>query len=173
MAEVTLRPLEVDDAALLASLYVRNREFMAPFDPDRPDDFYTAEGQRQALEALVRDRANDRRYRFLISSGDVPAGAISVSNIVRGPFQNASIGYWVSEDLNGRGIATAAVGLVAGWAFGPGGFHRLEAGTLVDNLRSQAVLRRNRFSRIGLSRNYLHIGGTWRDHILFARTAEE
>lgn len=173
MAEVTLRPLEVEDADLLATLYARNRDFMAPFDPVRPDGFFTPAGQRRELEALVRDRVNDRRYRFLISSGGEPAGAISVSNVIRGPFQNASIGYWVSQELNGRGIATAAVGLVAGWAFGPGGLHRLEAGTLVENTRSQAVLERNGFSRIGLTRRYLHIGGAWRDHILFARTVEE
>lgn len=173
MAEVTLRPLEVEDAEILASLYARNREFMAPYDPVRPAEFYSAGGQRRELEALARERAADRRYRFLIRNGDEPAGAVSVSNVVRGPFQNASIGYWVSQELNGRGIATAAVGLAVEWAFGPARLHRIEAGTLVDNLRSQAVLRRNRFSQVGLTRRYLHIGGAWRDHILFARTVEE
>ena len=173
MAEVTLRPLEVEDAEILASLYARNREFMAPYDPVRPDDFFSVGGQRRELDALARERASDRRYRFLILSGGEPAGAISVSNIVRGPFQNASLGYWVSQELNGRGIATAAVDRVVEWAFGPGRLHRVEAGTLVDNLRSQAVLRRNRFSQVGLARNYLHIGGAWRDHLLFARTVEE
>ncbi|HUZ83985.1 MAG TPA: GNAT family protein [Gaiellales bacterium] len=173
MPEVTLRPLEPDDAELLAAMYTHNRAFMAPFDPPRPPDLFTAAGQRRELDALVRDRLGDRRHRFLIEADGAPAGVISVSNLIRGPFQNASIGYWVARDLNGRGIATAAVGEVVAWAFGEAGLHRLEAGTLVDNLRSQAVLRRNRFRRIGRSARYLFIGGEWRDHLLFARTVED
>jgi len=34
------------------------------------------------------------------------------------------------------------------------------------------VLEKNRFKLIGLARNYLHIGGAWRDHLLFQRTAD-
>jgi ribosomal-protein-alanine N-acetyltransferase len=50
--------------------------------------------------------------------------------------------------------------------------HRVEAATLVDNLPSQAVLRRNGFTLIGLAPRYLRIAGTWRDHLLFQRLAE-
>ena len=173
MSDVAIRPLEPADAELLASLFAANREFMAPFDPIRPAGFFTPAGQRRELESLARDRAADRRHRFLISAAEQPAGVISVSNVIRGPFQNANLGYWVSQPLNGRGIATAAVALAVEWAFGTARLHRVEAGTLTDNVRSQAVLRRNGFSQIGLSRRYLHIGGEWRDHVLFARTVED
>ena len=54
-------------------------------------------------------------------------------------------------------------------AFRVVGLHRLEAGTLVDNTGSQRVLEKNGFERIGLARQYLHINGTWRDHLLFQR----
>jgi [ribosomal protein S5]-alanine N-acetyltransferase len=171
--DVRLRPLEPGDAALLAWLYASQRTFLAPFDPPRPDSFYTLEGQQLELDLLERERANDRLYRFLIEADGEPAGAISVSRITRGPFQNAGLGYWVSQSMNGRGIATHAVGLVCEWGFGEAGFHRLEAATLVDNIASQKVLRRNRFTEIGLSPRYLFINGAWRDHILFARTAED
>ena len=79
----------------------------------------------------------------------------------------------MAQDHNRRGIATAAVGLAVRWAFDERGLHRLEAGTLVDNLASQRVLERNRFARIGSARSYLNIAGEWRDHILFARTVED
>ena len=46
-----IRPLLPTDAAELAELYRANREFLAPFEPARPDDFYTARGQRQRLKA--------------------------------------------------------------------------------------------------------------------------
>ena len=157
---------------MLAALYTANREFLEPFDPPRPDGFTTAVSQRRELKALERERAADRLERFLIEADREPAGVISVSRISRGPFQNAGLGYWVVERLNGRGIATRAVGLVCEWGFGQAGLHRLEAATLVDNTASQTVLRRNAFTEIGLSPRYLFIAGAWRDHILFARTVD-
>ena len=65
------------------------------------------------------------------------------------------------------------MGLVCEWGFGEAGLHRLEAATLVDNIASQTVLRRNGFAEIGASPNYLFIAGAWRDHLLFARTADD
>jgi ribosomal-protein-alanine N-acetyltransferase len=58
-------------------------------------------------------------------------------------------------------------------AFGELGLHRLEAATLVDNVASMRVLEKNRFAHIGVARRYLRIGGEWRDHVLFQRTAED
>jgi len=98
---------------------------------------------------------------------------VNVSNVVRGAFSSANVGYWVAQRWNGRGVATRAVGLVVLRAFGMLGLHRLEAGTLLDNVASQRVLARNGFRPIGVSRRYLHIGGAWRDHLLFARTVED
>ena len=158
---------------MLADLYTEGRDFLAPFDPNRPDDFYTPEGQMRSLRQLERDRPADLGERFLIEVDGAPGGVMSVSRVFRGPFQNAGIGYWVTERLNGRGVATEAVRLVCEWGFGEARLHRIEAATLVDNIGSQTVLRRNRFTEIGRSPRYLHIAGTWRDHLLFARTAED
>jgi ribosomal-protein-alanine N-acetyltransferase len=68
-------------------------------------------------------------------------------------------------------VATAAVGAVVDACFTEHGLHRMEAATLVDNLASQAVLRRTGFTLIGPAPGYLHIAGAWRDHLLFQRLA--
>jgi ribosomal-protein-alanine N-acetyltransferase len=47
------------------------------------------------------------------------------------------------------------------------GLHRLEAGTLVRNVRSQRVLEKNGFVRFGLAPRFLRIAGQWQDHVLF------
>ncbi len=62
---------------------------------------------------------------------------------------------------------------VLGLAFGELGLHRVEAATLVDNHRSQAVLARNGFTRIGFAPRYLMIAGRWQDHLLFQRLADD
>jgi [ribosomal protein S5]-alanine N-acetyltransferase len=156
-----IRPLTVDDAAEVAALLVENRAFLAPFDPPRDERFYTVEGQLERLE-----RREDKHV-FAILDEERIAGTASLSNVVRGPLQSANLGYWIAERANGRGLATKAVAELIPVAFGELGLHRLEAGTLVDNLASQRVLAKNGFERIGLARGYLHIGGDWRDHVLF------
>jgi ribosomal-protein-alanine N-acetyltransferase len=173
VSAVRIRPVEPGDAETLARLYAQAREFLAPFDPPRSEGFATVAGQRRELERLHELRRQGRHERFLIEAGGEAVGSLGVSNIVRGPFQSASIGYWVAQAWNGRGIASEAVRLVTEWAFCEALLHRLEAATLLENVASQRVLEKNRFRRIGISPRYLHIGGAWRDHLLFARTAED
>ncbi|HZD88349.1 MAG TPA: GNAT family protein [Gaiellaceae bacterium] len=163
-----IRPLQPEDADELAALYLANREFLAPFEPPRPDGFFTADGQRERLA----EPPPTETHRYAILDGDAIAGTINVANIVHGPFRSANLGYFVDRARNGRGLATAAVGDVVGVAFGELSLHRLEAGTLVDNVGSQRVLEKNGFERIGIARRYLLIGGDWRDHVLFQRVAD-
>lgn len=162
---MAIRPIEPEDAAELALLVVENRTFLEPFEPDREERFFTMDGQREWIE-------NDGIQAFAILDGNRIAGTVTLSNIVHGPLQSANLGYWVAERLSGRGLATRAVGEAAAIAFGELGLHRLEAGTLVDNVPSQRVLEKNGFERIGLARRYLRIAGEWRDHLLFQRTAD-
>jgi [ribosomal protein S5]-alanine N-acetyltransferase len=161
----TIRPLAVSDAPDLLALRLANREFMAPFDPVRPEEFFTLEAQTEAAR-------NQEGLSFAILDEAELAGVVALSNVVYAAFRSANLGYWVDARRNGRGLATRAVAALAEHAFGPLGLHRLEAGTLVDNVASQRVLEKNRFELIGLARNYLHIGGAWRDHMLFQRTAD-
>jgi ribosomal-protein-alanine N-acetyltransferase len=163
--EEVIRLLAPADAEELAALFLANREFLAPSNPDQPDSFFTAEGQR--------DRIRLAEHRYGIVDEGRLAGTISLSNLVRGSFQSATVGYWVAESRQGRGLATRAVAAIAELAFRELELHRLEAATLLDNLSSQRVLAKNRFIRIGLAPRYLHISGAWRDHLLFQRTVED
>ena len=172
-AAVVLRPSRIDDAPVLARLYVEQRAFLAPFEPARPEWFFTEDGQRTVLRRDQELRAAGAAERLLIVRDGIVVGVLSISHIVRGALESASVGYFVAREHNGQGIATAAVGLAVEWAFEDAGLHRLEAGTLRDNRASQRVLERNHFTRIGIAERYLFIAGQWRDHVLFQRTAED
>jgi [ribosomal protein S5]-alanine N-acetyltransferase len=161
-----IRELTTADADALAALYAANRDFLGPFEPERGDAWFTAAGQRERLAQPLTG------WRFAIIDGTAIAGTISVSDVVRGAFHSAHVGYWVDAARNGRGLATQAVADVVEFAFGRARLHRLQAATLVDNHASQRVLEKNEFERIGLARRYLHIGGDWRDHILFERLSD-
>jgi len=161
----TIRPLREEDARALLELRLANRAFLAPFDPVRPESFFTFAVQSEVAR-------NPDGLRFAIIDRGALAGTIALSNVSYGSFRSANVGYWVSADRNGRGLATRAVGELVEHAFRVVGLHRLEAGTLVDNVGSQRVLQKNGFEQIGLARKYLHINGAWRDHLLFQRIDE-
>jgi RimJ/RimL family protein N-acetyltransferase len=60
----------------------------------------------------------------------------------------ADVGYMLGAHARGRGSATRAVQLVAGWAFGALGLERLELRTIAENARSRAVAERAGFTPI-------------------------
>lgn len=162
------RLVALDDAPALAKLTIENREFMAPWEPDRGDDYFTVENQRKVIEAGLERRAQGVSLPHVIldEHGEV-VGRITLNSIVRGPFQSCSVGYWLSQKANGRGLATTALADMKRIAFTELGLHRVEAGTLKHNIRSQRVLERNGFERFGLAPKYLKIAGEWQDHILY------
>jgi ribosomal-protein-alanine N-acetyltransferase len=170
-----LRLVGLADAEPLALLLAENWAFLSPFEPERSPEYLTADGQREVLARLLEEHAAGRVVPYVIEHDGSLVGRITVSGISRGPFQSGDVGYFVAEAVNGRGVATAAVAELIATAFldEPGGLglHRLQAGTLLSNSASQAVLQRNGFERIGVARRYLRINGSWQDHVLYQRTA--
>jgi [ribosomal protein S5]-alanine N-acetyltransferase len=163
-----IRLLEPDDAEELAALYAANREFLSPYEPVRADEFFTAEHQRRRIEG-----DGDDVWRWAILHGDAIVGTVALTDVVREPLLLGNVGYWVDRQHNGRGLATRAVADVVTFAFAEAGLHRVEAGTLIDNVASQRVLQKNGFERFGLARKLIKINGEWRDHVLFERLDDD
>ena len=123
-----------DDAAALAEILNRSREFMASTEPDRNESSYTVEGQLQSIEVAPTEHQAGIRLPHVIldEDGDV-AGRATLNEIVRGPLQSASLGYFVDERRNGRGLASRATAEMVSIAFGELALHRVQAGTQPDN----------------------------------------
>ncbi|MFG2878240.1 GNAT family N-acetyltransferase [Streptomyces sp. NPDC048337] len=168
---VEMRGVALDDAAGLAEAFARNREYMAPTEPVRPDSYYTERGQLARIEELLAERDGGRLvpYVFVEKATGAVIGAINLGSIALGPLCSGGVGYWVDTAWHGKGLATAAVEEVCRVARDEVGLHRVEAGTLVGNLASQRVLRKAGFEEYGLAPRYLHVDGAWRDHRLFQR----
>ncbi|MFN8081164.1 MAG: GNAT family protein [Kineosporiaceae bacterium] len=165
-----IRPLHPDDAPRLAELLIRSEAFMAPFEPEHGPDWFTVAGQATAIErSLAQQELGQAVAQVILSETGEVAGRINLNTIVRGPFQSCSMGYWLDERHTGRGLASRAVAAMLRLAFTELGLHRVEAGTLVNNIASQKVLQRNEFERFGLAPSYLRIAGRWQDHLLFQR----
>ncbi|TSE14547.1 GNAT family N-acetyltransferase [Arthrobacter sp. KBS0703] len=170
VGDVGVRLLHSSDADAQAAAYRRNREHLAPWEPVRPEDFFTVAGQHQEIETRLAqyDSGLSVPWALVDGSGRI-VGNITLSRIVRGPLLSAHLGYWVDREVNGRGIASAAVAFALPSARDGYGLHRVQAGTLVHNAASQKVLARAGFEKIGHAASYLRIAGRWQDHILFQR----
>ena len=173
-SETVIRPIRLDDAPELTDVLRENRDFLSPWEPRRDDGYFTLETQTETLAHALDEAAQGRMLPLaIVDHSGALAGRITLTGITRGPFQSATMGYWVRRDRNGRGLATAAVRDVLRIAFADLGLHRVEAGTLVENGASKRVLARNGFQLYGFAPQYLQISGRWQDHDLYQRLTDE
>jgi ribosomal-protein-alanine N-acetyltransferase len=172
LTPIYLRRLEVADAEALVEMLLCDRAFLDQWEPTRPNGFYTLETHQRRLEMLRNDE-NFADYGIFLAAADELVGRIQLSGISRGPFQNAYLGYFVSERHNGLGYATEAVRQAVDAAFGELGLHRVQAAVIPRNVASTRVLEKAGFREEGLAQRYLQIAGVWEDHKLYAVTVEE
>jgi len=165
--DVTVRPADDGDAAGLAELHTRNRDYFRTGEPLRPPEYYTESGQRRVIAEAQAARVAGTGVLFVVVAQGRVIGRAALTSVVRGAFQSGSIGYLVDEAHTGVGVATTAVRHLVAHAFGHERLHRLEAGTLTTNLASQRVLTRCGFERYGTAPGYLRIDGRWQTHHLF------
>ena len=168
-----IRRFRLGDAPALLGLRERNRAFLEPWEPRREPSWCTREGQRKAIAQALEAWSSDRGYQFGIEADHELVGGVAINNVVRGPFQNGYLGWYLDEAVTRRGYATEAVQLAIHFAFTHAGLHRVQAAIIPDNAPSLALARRVGLREEGLATRYLQIDGAWRDHLLFAVTAEE
>lgn len=149
-------PADVDE---LLALRLANRAHLERWEPDGFGRY-----DRDAVAEAVA-----REHQFVVVDEGAIAGFVQLVNVVPAPLASAMVGYWIDAQRANRGLAARAVAEVVDHAFGELGLHRVEAGTAVENVASQRVLERNRFTRVGVLREHLLIGGRWVDHYLWER----
>lgn len=170
---VHMRPLAAGDTKALLDAYLRNREQLRPTEPVRSEDFYTLDGQAERLSNQLTAQDAGALFGWVLVAGAEIVGTVTLSHITRGPLCSANLGYWIDERHQGKGLASAAAGFACRYADEELRLHRVEAGTLLDNLGSQRVLAKAGFTPIGVAPRMLYMDGAWRDHRLFQRLLNE
>lgn len=161
-------------AARLLAYVAENREHFAPWSPPEPPAYYTEKFWRDYLEAARRQFEQDLSLRLVIFLREQPEGAVvgdcNFSNFVRGPFQACYLGYKIARRMEGRGLMREALQAATRYVFESLRLHRIMANYVPTNERSGRLLRRLGFTVEGYARDYLLIGGAWRDHVLTSLT---
>ena len=168
---VHLRPPRRSDAHGFIAQAARSRalhhRWVQP--PDTPEAFAAYVQRYRRVDTGARHAG----FVILRNDDNALAGVVNFSEIVRGAFQSAYVGYYAFAPLVGHGYMSEAFALALDFAFGALELHRVEANVQPGNSRSLALVERIGFVREGYSRRYVKIAGRWRDHVRFAMLADE
>lgn len=171
--ELTLRPLRRRDRGAFEALRTRNADWLRPWDASDP------ESPRGPLAFGTLRRWNDRQARLgaslplaIVLEGRL-VGQITAGPLQYGALRTAVLGYWIDRDAAGRGVVPRAVALVIDHLFAELGMHRVEVTVRPENAASLRVVEKLHLRPEGLRRAAIHVDGAWRDHLVFALTAEE
>jgi RimJ/RimL family protein N-acetyltransferase len=166
---VRLRPFrDADTDALIRGLADPEVRRFLPLlpDPYGPEDA-RAWIEVQAPAAFAHGLAN---FAVADPATDELIGGIGLDHGTR---DQAEVGYWVAPWARRRGVATAAVRALSGWAFGRG-LARLELLTDWSNAASQRVALGAGFTREGVRRGAGRTrDGSRHDFVVFARLAHD
>jgi ribosomal-protein-alanine N-acetyltransferase len=176
---VMLRPLRGADFSAWREVRQANRDWLEQWEP-RPepgsaDPVADADAFRSRCSAWDRQRQFDAAYGFglFLRDDDRFIGEVSLGTVHRGPFQSASIGYWVDRRHAGNGYVPEGVALIIRYGFDDLHLHRLEAAIVPRNAPSRRVAAKLRLREEGTSARFLQINGVFEDHVRYAITVEE
>ena len=160
------QPMLRDRAEFLARNAASRRLFRSlapPLTDPRVFAAYVRRVQKGILVGMLVCRTED----------DAIVGCVNLSQVVRGPFQSAYMGYQAFSPFAGQRYMSDAMPLVLKVVFSILKLHRVEANIQPGNTLSIALVKRAGFSLEGYSPRYLKIGGRWRDHERWALTVED
>jgi ribosomal-protein-alanine N-acetyltransferase len=119
--------------------------------------------QRELPLVIEYGNGDDRKF-----AGTISFHSISVKNSV------GEIGYWMTESMRGKSIATTAVRILTDYGFRTIGFKRIEALVDVENIASTRLLSSAGYQREGLLRRKIsRDDGRQVDMYLFAALPDE
>ncbi len=148
-------------AAVRRSRALHGRWVSPPETPEEFDAYLKRLRQKTHLSYWVRTELGEL------------AGVFNISEIVRGSFCSAYLGYYAFAPHHRHGYMKQGLCAILSEAFGPQRLHRLEANIQPENEASRRLVQGVGFRLEGFSPRYLKAAGRWRDHERWAITAEE
>ena len=169
--DTELRLLEERHADELFALVDRNRAYLREWLPWL-DATTTVDDERAFVRTSLEGFAAGTTIEFAIWHRGRISGGIGL-HFIDEVNRSGEIGYWVSEDLQGRGLVTRACGAVLDHAFGNLGLNRAVMRVDVGNIRSRAIPERLGFTQEGVTRQSDWLYTRFRDMVLYSILAGE
>ncbi|MBI9064714.1 MAG: GNAT family N-acetyltransferase [Marinilabiliaceae bacterium] len=140
---IVLRQIQTSDAPDIFQTIDRQRQYLGKWLP------FVAFTKKEAdtfrfIQTIVEESALKREYVFIILHEGSFAGVIGFKDTDR-LNQRSEIGYWLAEEMQGKGIVTQAVKKLCQFAFEELGINRIQIKCAAGNFPSKKVPRRLNF----------------------------
>lgn len=109
-----IRTIELTDALDLSQYLTANKKHFEPWEPIRESPFFS---EKCCSERIYKILNKTTSTFFILVSDDKIIGHCELSQIVYGPFQACYMGYGVSKEVEGSGIAHELCSYVKEYAF--------------------------------------------------------
>jgi ribosomal-protein-serine acetyltransferase len=168
---IELRQVSIADCDALYAAIGRNHSRLRRWLP-----WVTAAFGKSDLVEFIRQREIDNAARISLTTniwfqGEL-CGAIGLHAINQRD-RNTSIGYWLDEVCEGRGIMTRACRAIVTEGFRQYGLHRIEIHCATGNSRSSAIARRLGFVEEGILREAEWLYDHWVDLRVFSMLEQD
>lgn len=167
-----LRLLSDVDALTLWDFELAHRAYFEQWVNARGDAFYTADGFAAALRSALAQQAKGDAFHYLVWEAGALAGRVNLTQVRRGAFQSASLGYRLAPTHGGQGLTSRVVADVVKKAFQHHQLQRLEATARPENPASVRILQKNGFQQFGHGRRCIQLQGQWFDLLYFEAHAQ-
>lgn len=176
-ARLILRPIVASDRAEFVRVIEASREHLSRFSPlhmpgENDDDLFD---RQLALTTEGEETGRACRRIALEHTGSI-VGAFNLNAVRRGLACEGDANWWLAPSAAGQGYATEALGALLAHAFADLpvglGLHQVLAGIQTDNAASLRLAERLGFAKAGPGSTYLHAGGKWDLHEMYAISPE-
>ncbi len=166
-----LKNLDPSWAPSVLNFYLINRSHFEPWEPLRPNNFYTSNHQRFVLAAeqqLFLNNQAVRYYLFEKSNTHKIIGSVNFYNIHKNPDNSCKIGYKLASSKLHKGYATEAISFLIPRIFHDYNLYRIEADIMKNNLPSIHLIEKLNFHLEGITRGGFEICGKREDHLKYS-----
>lgn len=169
--ETELRILEMRHAEELFVLTDQSRTYLREWLPWL-DFTKTVNDSKQYIESTLKQFASNNGFQAGIWYKGELAGVIGLHQI-NWSNKSTSIGYWLGENFQGKGLMTTACKGVIDYCFKELKLNRIEIRVATENHKSAAIPEKLGFKKEGCVKQVEWLYNKYVDHYIFGLTKED
>lgn len=170
-ADINLKLSNLEHAEKLYGIIDRNRSHLSEYLP-WVSNMHSLEDYKTFLQNAEQLFKEEKGIGFTIFYQENPVGNIGLYHI-NPSNKTASIGYWLDENVVGKGIVIKSCAKLIDYGFQDLKLNRIEIKAAVNNHRSQAIPKRLNFKMEGILREAEFVNSSFLDLYLFSLLKNE
>ena len=165
-----LRSLKAEDVPELFSLTIKNKDYLGKFLNWLKADYKIDDTVKFISESIQKEKEGKMLIYAVMMENKI-VGIVDLHAINQD--KNAEIGYWVDQDMQGKGIATNATKIIIKEGFEKLNLQRIGLRCAVENTKSSAIPKRLGFTKEGVLRQATFCNNRFLDMEIWSLLTEE